>query len=300
MKIIFIISICILLVATIIVVWGVLTHWKFVCNKQDNYSEQKFKKGSEMDKVQKIAELTKIAQRNGTPVFPRNGFLLGVIRHKGYLPNEEIDADLACFAKDVPKMLKSDWSPFEISLSYTDKLPQHWDRDFFDGKHPVTRKAYKYFEVNFKHKDGSFQDHVMCYFKYKPGYYYYPLWTVKSANSKQEYHLNANIYSKKEGGAKILLGEKELPLTKLYENVNYRSKVGHIYRMKDFSSFYLTPFYNTYIYVPNGSKNILQDHYGSDVLDVMISKNKKHGEDGWEQGNRIKLNSDNIKPKKLF
>ena len=42
MKIIFIIAICLLVVATIIVVWGVLTHWKFVCKKKDNYSEQKF------------------------------------------------------------------------------------------------------------------------------------------------------------------------------------------------------------------------------------------------------------------
>ena len=41
MKIIFIISICLFLVALIIVIWGALTRWKFVCNKRDNYSEQK-------------------------------------------------------------------------------------------------------------------------------------------------------------------------------------------------------------------------------------------------------------------
>tara|TARA_B100000427_G_C15335289_1_gene518699 strand:+ start:6 stop:740 length:735 start_codon:yes stop_codon:yes gene_type:complete len=39
MKIIFIIAICLLLVALIIVIWGVLTRWKFVCNKRDNYKK---------------------------------------------------------------------------------------------------------------------------------------------------------------------------------------------------------------------------------------------------------------------
>jgi hypothetical protein len=298
MKIIFIIAICLLVVTTIIIVWGAFTHWTFKCKKKDNYEKSKFKKGSQMDRVHKYAELTKISQKNGTPVFPRNGFLLGIIRHKGYLPNEGIDADLACLAKDVPKMLKSDWSPFEISVSYTGKLPKVWDRDFFDGKHPVTRKTFKYFEVNFKHKDGSFQDHVMCFFKYKPGFYYYPLWVQKQANSDMEYNLNANIYSKTGGGAKILLGEKELPLAKLHENASYRGKVGWLYRMKDFASFYLTPFYNTHIYVPIGSKNILQSNYGSDVLDVIITK-KKGSARNEEKGNRIKLNSDNIKPMKF-
>ena len=37
MKIILIIAICLLVVATIIIVWGVVTKWKFVCNKLDNY-----------------------------------------------------------------------------------------------------------------------------------------------------------------------------------------------------------------------------------------------------------------------
>ena len=41
MKIIFIIAICLFLVALIIVIWGVLTHWKFVCNKRDDYEKNK-------------------------------------------------------------------------------------------------------------------------------------------------------------------------------------------------------------------------------------------------------------------
>ena len=41
MKIILIIAICLLVIATIIVVWGILTQWTFVCNKRDNYEKNK-------------------------------------------------------------------------------------------------------------------------------------------------------------------------------------------------------------------------------------------------------------------
>ena len=40
----------------------------------------------------------------GAQVFPRNGFLLGVIRHGGYLPHETPDADLAVLYEDVVRM----------------------------------------------------------------------------------------------------------------------------------------------------------------------------------------------------
>ena len=38
MKIIIIIAICLLIIVTIMIVWGTLTHWKF---KRDNYEKQK-------------------------------------------------------------------------------------------------------------------------------------------------------------------------------------------------------------------------------------------------------------------
>ena len=41
MKIILIVAICLVAVATIIVIWGALTHWTFICNKRDNYEKNK-------------------------------------------------------------------------------------------------------------------------------------------------------------------------------------------------------------------------------------------------------------------
>ena len=39
-----------------------------------------------------LVQFVDAANRNNIKVFPRNGFLLGVVRHGGFLPNEEIDA----------------------------------------------------------------------------------------------------------------------------------------------------------------------------------------------------------------
>ena len=41
MKIIFIVAIYLLVVATIIVIWGALTQWKFICKKRDDYEKLK-------------------------------------------------------------------------------------------------------------------------------------------------------------------------------------------------------------------------------------------------------------------
>jgi hypothetical protein len=39
--------------------------------------------------------------KGGIRVFPRNGFLLGIVRHGWFLPNESIDADLRIVYEDL-------------------------------------------------------------------------------------------------------------------------------------------------------------------------------------------------------
>ena len=88
---------------------------------------------------------------------------------------------------------------------------------------------------------------------------------------------------------KILLGDKELPLTDLYKDEDYKGKVGTVYKISDFETFIPTPFYGTFIYIPVGYKNILMSDYGSNVFEYMIDK----------KGNKVKLNESNSLPKKL-
>ena len=47
MKIILIIAICLLvIIATLIVIWGVVTKWKFKCKKKDNYEKDNYKRNN--------------------------------------------------------------------------------------------------------------------------------------------------------------------------------------------------------------------------------------------------------------
>ena len=268
-------------------------YYKKYCKYKNKYldlkNENKYYDSNGNEMVQHLHNISILSQKMGIPIFPRNGFLLGIVRHKGFLPNEHIDADLACFIDDVPKILNSDWGDYEIK--YVDyKLNEVWDRDFFNGEHPVSGKSLDYYDIKIGHKHSQWGENIGIFYKYKPGYYYYPWWSIKKYNSENEFKLNTEIYNEgKGGGWKILLGYEELPLKDLYKDEYYKGKVGTMYNMSDFETFISAPFYDTFIYIPIGSKNILINDYGTNVLDYMIDKN----------GNKEKLNELNVVPKKL-
>ena len=223
--------------------------------------------------VDHIVRLNHLGHKNGTPIFPRNGFLLGVIRHRGFLPNETIDPDLACFEEDIPKMLESDWGEYEIDKYYFEDTRTPWDHDFNNLRHPITNRKYKYYMVRFKHiSSGWISPEVDCFYKYKPGYYYYPWWSVKGYNSEQNFKTYSTHYTNGGGGAKILLGNEETPLKHLYEKDEYRGKVGFLYKDKYFNSYKTVPFYDKEMYVPIGATDMLKSAYGENVLNVMIDK----------------------------
>jgi hypothetical protein len=220
--------------------------------------------------VDHIVRLNHLGHKNGTPIFPRNGFLLGIVRHNGFLPNEGIDADLACFEDDIQTMLESNWEEYEIDKHYFGG-GEEWDADFNNLRHPITNRKYLYFLVRFKHtSSGWISPDVDCFYRYKPGYYYYPWWSIKGLNSENEFLLNTQSYD--GGGVKILLGDKEIPLKHLYENKDYLGKVGYLYKENDLHSFVKHRFYDKQLYIPNGSKNMLISDYGKNVLEVMIDK----------------------------
>ena len=236
--------------------------------------------------VENVTKLCDIAHRNKTPVFPRNGFLLGIIRHNGFLPNEHKDIDLACFEDDVPTMLESDWGEFEIYNKnfggYSGRkfgIQVNWDTDFTNLRHPVTNRRYKYFLIKFRHIPTGWTQEVDCIYRYKPGYYYYPWYTAKMTNSSIEFKLQKQR-CESGGGGKILLGHTELPVTKLYEDSAYKGRVAEaVFEDWMFNSYYKEKFYDKEIYVPIGSKQILKNYYGNDVFELMIDK----------KGNKLRL-----------
>jgi len=151
--------------------------------------------------------------------------------------------------------------------------PDSWiDKDFFDGKHPLTREKYKYYYLVIKHKKSNFKENCMIYYELDKDNYYYPVHLNKKTNSDNEFKLNVNSYSKGDGGAKIIYKNTIIPLQNLYNNKEYLGKTGHLHKKHYFDNFYLEKFYDKGIYVPKGSKDLLKSQYGNDVFDVMINK----------------------------
>lgn len=221
--------------------------------------------------VDHLSTISELSHKNRAYIFPRNGFLLGVIRHNGFLPNEKIDVDLACLEKHIPIILNSDWGDYNIISEK--KWSNSWDTDFTDGKHPKTGKQYEYHKLKIKHKYSNFQQDVMIFYDLDLDNYFYPLFTIKNMNSENEFKLNTEIYKTNSMG--IVYKNKILPLIQLYNNKEYLGKVGAIYKKNKFIDFYPEKFYNKKIYVPIGSRDILYIDYGYDVFRTIINKDGK-------------------------
>jgi hypothetical protein len=214
-----------------------------------------------------LARISELSHKNGTYLFPRNGFLLGIVRHGGFLPNEEeVDADMACLYEDVPKIMTSDWEEYTPSL--LTEFGNGWDENYNNGKHPLTDKEPDCYSVFLKHKYTDFVMEFDCIFPYKPGHHYYPWWSIKDFNSDKEFRL----HSEKYGDTIKILGQDEQPISRLFTNPKYLGKVGTPFKSEDLAKFVPYAFYDTQLYIPQGSRNILKAEYGENVFTHVINK----------------------------
>lgn len=235
-------------------------------------------------KTQALLELSNLCDNNNVYILPRNGLLLGAIRHKGFLPNECIDLDVTALQSDVDKIKQCDWNPFELNFieNFGWNNPGRIGNMFFDGVHPITGKKINPSAIVLKYKKNPrVEMHGSLLFDYIPGYVYQP-WIVGSRNYKKElamheiYHQQSNFKT----GAKIL-GENEKPLSSDFLNTKKGDlgwgKVGKKYKLSDWNSVRKVEFYHGKINVPSNAKEILIEDYGYDCLDVMLTKRKN----GW-------------------
>ena len=118
-------------------------------------------------------------------VFPRNGFLLGIVRHGGFLPIEAIDVDMGVVYEDLLPLYDDD--RFEISQSTNgDKRAKGYLDDFhirlmpteddwvnWHGLEPVTQQRFPYMDAMLSR--GSYKMHVVASYPYRDtGGYFYP------------------------------------------------------------------------------------------------------------------------------
>ena len=210
--------------------------------------------------------LRDLYEKHGVRAFPRNGFLLGIARHGGFLPNEDApDADLGIISTDVDRYRdlfasskKTSTIPtflhvgqFILSQKPTETYWVNWK-----GIEPVTGTQYPFFGVRIKRQDFSIRAQSMYPYPHSPNTFFYPRLNLADYNHKS--HTKEMLRYNTEGANYRLLDTDEL----LTEDNNLDGlSIGTVFQ-DTFDCMMLKQFYFTMIYVPCDYEAMLEAFYG--------------------------------------
>jgi len=218
------------------------------------------------------AEFIRAMQKHSITVFPRNGFLLGVVRHGGYLPHERIDSDLGVLFSDISKiralsLVRSESGKiYYVSVqenSWWRWYTQGWKADIWDGKHPTSGENLPMGIAWYGHATGT-ADFV---YSVSPTEVFYPLWTG-------EHNYKGSIA---ECVRYNLDGAHNVVLENRYAAFHPRNgHLGTIFNMSDLNPSVDLPFYGGTIPVPSGYRSILTAFYGK-TWNTQLKRSGNHG-----------------------
>ena len=205
--------------------------------------------------------ITDMNLKGGIRVFPRNGFLLGIVRHGGFLPNEGIDADLGIMCEDISvKTSKFVVQGIVHTYTVTKNPPGKWAT--FNGSDPWSKRKYDVESITILRTDGtSFS--AYCFYPYGPdesfAQVFYPYYTVAGYN--HEGSMKEERTWKQRGSSLTVLGRgnEEKSIGEYAGLLN----LGNIFDKQVFENLERLKFYDTSIFVPAGYEDILQGFYGT-------------------------------------
>ena len=145
---------------------------------------------------------------NGIRVFPRNGFLLGIIRHGGFLPQEHFDADLGVIYSDLDKHKRPPKMAFRAAgcAFKMKKTEDYWVN--WNGLDPVSRRPYDFFGMNVH--CGEYNLHLNAVYPYRDtGAFFYPWLSVDRFNHEAELK-NSFRYNMEGGDARLVDTDERL------------------------------------------------------------------------------------------
>jgi hypothetical protein len=217
--------------------------------------------------------ITDLYSKGGIRVFPRNGFLLGIVRHGGFLPNEGIDADLGIMYEDLSGKASNfvvQGITHKYTVTMTKKLPGKWAT--FNGTDPWSKETYDVESVTIRRTDGtSFS--AYCFYQYGPdessAQVFYPKYTVAGYNHDGSMK-EARTWKHKGATLKVLGPGNEGKRIEEYAGI---MDLGNVFDKHLFESLERTKFYDTSILVPAGYEDILTGFYGADWRKVEKRKN---------------------------
>jgi len=213
-------------------------------------------------RVEKIIDIIRSAAVYNISIFPRNGFLLGIVRHGGFLPNEYaknvVDMDLGMLYSDLERIQSNLQIP---SLKYPNKkikfkiqtMNSHYDRSVWDGFHPKTNEYLpshcSIYLANEKFGSGSF------FYSYNTSSLFYPMYVIRNHNFEKSKN-EQKEYAKHNDGLIVL----ETGLRGKYGE----GRLGKLFDVSAFRQTVPMPFYDTLIDIPAGYQSVLQSFYGDD------------------------------------
>jgi len=226
-------------------------------------------KGSDITSTTEM--IADLYSKGGIRVFPRNGFLLGIVRHGGFLPNEGVDADLGIMYEDISeKALNFAVQGTTHKYTVTKKPPGKWAT--FNGTDPWSKQEYDVEYVTIRRTDGtSFK--ASCFYHYGPdsssAQVFYPKYTVAGYNHDGSMR-EASTW-KQKGATLTVLGPGNEE--KRFEEYHGLINLGNVFDKHLFKRLERSKFYDTSILIPTGYEGILTGFYGADWRTIEKRKN---------------------------
>lgn len=227
-------------------------------------------------RVPDLVFILRLAKLQGWAIFPRNGLLLGIARHGGFLPNEGIDADLGIMATSLPAIEAfMDRKPmgFEGYTFHVQASKATDDNALWHNRDPWTTKPLPV-DVNVK-RNGTKVLELAIFFLFRglPARVFYPFWAVDGSNMDGAL-VEAELWAAK-GAAAVMLGDDGVtlqPLTMQHKAGNL-GRAMYVFNARDFEEAVDLPFYEYCVSVPRGYDAILRVFYGRDWR---VSNEERH------------------------
>eukprot|EP00584_Thalassiosira_punctigera_P023484 CAMPEP_0172573356 /NCGR_PEP_ID=MMETSP1067-20121228/136149_1 /TAXON_ID=265564 ORGANISM="Thalassiosira punctigera, Strain Tpunct2005C2" /NCGR_SAMPLE_ID=MMETSP1067 /ASSEMBLY_ACC=CAM_ASM_000444 /LENGTH=346 /DNA_ID=CAMNT_0013365959 /DNA_START=27 /DNA_END=1067 /DNA_ORIENTATION=+ len=190
-------------------------------------------------------------------VLPRNGFLLGIVRHGGLLPNEHVDVDMGVVYTDLEPWIDKvgpkrtfHAAGFAFKLKPTEDYWVNWN-----GRDPIKKTLYPFLGVNIHRGDVNM--HTNSIYPYHNGTFFYPFLSVKGLNH-DAISMDKIRYNRKGGDLRIVNYDARVNQNNYKEGV----QMGNVFDTK-LDCFTEKQFYFTTIPVPCDYDVILTSTYGS-------------------------------------
>ena len=239
-----------------------------------------------------VTYILNLAKEKGWNIFPRNGLLLGIVRHESFLPNEDIDADLGIISTDIIKVKEfMDSNPngiggYSFVCSPKQSISGDLGNTLWNNIHPITNEPLdNEIKVMYNKKHVLGIDPLFPFANNTK--LFYPLWTLKGYNKL--FNTWEALYCVTQGASiGPLTKDGQTPIT-IDHMKNANGNIVYCFEYDDFKKTISVPFYESTVPIPAGYENILVNFYGKtwklqinrgksweNIAENSLNKNEQH------------------------